>query len=232
MRKKPFSTFLVIAFVASCSISAAQNAANLTISTTGTTNLKVQLNGQRYSLQDRSATFQNITPGQFPLIIYQWQTGPDGNASYREVYNGNITLTAGRHLEVAVLRFGKVQWDEGARSNDTWADATWNMQGVAGNSTTGNAISADQFKKMKEVINNAFYDEKKLEMAKVVMKNNLFTANQVKSLCDVLYAEKLKLDLVIYAYDLCVNKGDYYIMADLFWSENNKTAFIDFLKSK
>ncbi|MBK8300355.1 MAG: hypothetical protein IPK90_07875 [Chitinophagaceae bacterium] len=54
----------------------AQIKGNVTISTTGTNNLKIKFGGKQYSLQDRSVTFQSLEPGNYSLIIYQLQQKP------------------------------------------------------------------------------------------------------------------------------------------------------------
>lgn len=88
----------------------AQIKGNVTISTTGTNNLKIKFGGKQYSLQDRSVTFQSLEPGNYSLIIYQLQQKTTGGTAYTEVFNNNITVNAKKHLEVSVLRFGKIAW--------------------------------------------------------------------------------------------------------------------------
>ena len=122
---KVIFTLLIAAFT---SITFGQNYSNLTIGTTGTTNLKIRFAGKQYSLQDPKVTFQSLTPGTYKLAIYQLQNKGNGQ-EYVEVFNNDVTLTAQKHLEVMVLRFGKVVWDAGDIVKDDWNQTYQNPLG-------------------------------------------------------------------------------------------------------
>ena len=100
----------------------AQQKADLTIATTGNNNLRIKLNGRKINLKDRLVTFENLNPGNYALVVYQLQRRNNGGNNYVEVFNNSIRLTAGKQMEITVLRFGKVVWDEGFISNDDWND--------------------------------------------------------------------------------------------------------------
>lgn len=213
----------------------AQSKSNLTISTTGTSNLKITFKGANYSLQDRSATFQSLTPGSYPLVIYQWQV-KNGSGQYQKVYDGTVRLTEGRHLEMLVMRFGKTSWDEADITPDDWNAYYTNPQAVlddAYNNTNSElAVSSTQFALIKKALNDEYNETERLNLVKVVFKNNLFSVAQIKELCKTFYNEDRALLFAKYAYDFCIEKGIYFSIADLFYSSTRKKDFIDFLSNK
>lgn len=228
-----------VCFLFTAMISFAQRS-NFTISTTGSTNLKIIFAGKKYSLQDRSCTFQNLAPGNYTLTVYQWQT-KQGGADYVSVYNGSVTLIAGKHLELTVMRFGKAVWDEGYIARDEWNDNEMNPQpdnnyGGEGRHNRNNgypeAADAEQFKKIKTAIQNEFSSENKMRMAKVAVKNAWISTAQVKQIMELFYSESDKLTFAKYAYDYCSDRGNYYTLAEVFYSSSSKNELLDFISGK
>lgn len=211
----------------------AQNNSNLTISTTGSNNLKIKFNEKQYSLQDRSATFQGIKPGTYSLIIYQLQLKGNGNKEYEEVFNNTIILKAQRHLEISVLRFGKTVWDEGDIAADDWANDFTNPVASSGNgSGINHLVDNTQFEKIKKAINDQYYDDDKLVYAKVIVKDNLFTSEQVIALCKLFAYDDSKLNIAKYAYDYCTDKGNYFTVTSVFYYNDTRNELMKFIGSK
>ena len=211
----------------------AQNNSNLTISTTGSSNLKIKFNEKQYSLQDRSATFQDIKPGTYSVIIYQLKVKDNGNKEYTEVFNNTITLKAQRHLEISVLRFGKTVLDEGNIEADDWANDLTNPVASPGNSSAINhPVDNIQFEKIKKAINDQYYDDDKLVYAKVIVKNNLFTSEQVIALCKLFAYDDSKLNIAKYAYDYCSDKGNYFTVTSVFYYNDTRNELMKFIGSK
>ncbi|MBK9464392.1 MAG: DUF4476 domain-containing protein [Chitinophagaceae bacterium] len=212
----------------------AQIKGNVTISTTGTNNLKIKFGGKQYSLQDRSVTFQSLEPGNYSLIIYQLQQKTTGGTAYTEVFNNNITVNAKKHLEVSVLRFGKIAWDESTIEPDDWANTGY--QPVPGQpvGTVNNngTVSDEQFVLLKKSIKDATYDSDKMITGKVVLKNNLFTAAQIKEMCRLFTYDDNKLEFAKLAYEFCADKGFYITILDVFTYQSTKTSLLEFIKNK
>jgi hypothetical protein len=208
----------------------AQNKSNLTISTTGSSNLKIKLGNNRYTFQDRTATFQGLNPGNYDLIIYQWQKGPDGRFNYIQVYNNTIKLTASRHTEISILRFGKMAWDEGPIIMDEWDDSYKNPDPEAQGdhyNYSQQPMSDEQFATIKKTINGEFGDENMLRMAKLALKNNYFTTKQIRDIAKLFFTDDTKLSFTKIAYDHVVDKGNYITIADLFFSSEHKQSLLE-----
>lgn len=224
----------------------AQNTSNLTISTTGTSNLKIRFANKKYSLMDRSLTFQSLAPGTYTLTIYQLQNKAfGGGTEYVSVFDKTITLSPQKHTEVCVLRFGKVAWDEKTIERDNWnenyqnpepdrdRDGGWrNGNGNGGYGNNRVAVDATNFEKMKDAIAKQTYDDDKLTMAKVVMKNNWYTAAQLKTLTEKFLYDDNKLAFAKFAYDFCVDPGNYYTVADAMIYQSTKQDLLKYIAGK
>ncbi|MBL7730825.1 MAG: DUF4476 domain-containing protein [Chitinophagaceae bacterium] len=219
----------------------AQNNSNLTISTTGTSNLRIKLSGKKYTLQDRNVTFQSLTPGTYTLSIYQLQSRGVGQGSdYMTIYDKTITLVAGRHLEVCVLRFGKVATDERPIEKDDWnenyrnpdPDREWGRGNGNNRYDNNRPVNETDFARIKSAIAAEYYDDDKLTMAKVVLKENWFTADQIKQLTNVFFYDDKKLAFAKYAYDFCTDKGNYYTVAQALYYDNNKKELLNYIAGR
>jgi hypothetical protein len=229
-------------FIVVCSF-AQNNSSNITISTTGTSNLKIKFGGKQYSLQDRSVTFQGMQPGSYSLVIYQMKKrspggsggyGGNGYNDYTEVYNSNVTLTARKHLEISVLRFGKVAWDESFIEPDNWGNTPYSPIGNqdAGTGNLNTAVSAEQFALLKKSVSDAAFDSDKLITGRVILKNNWFTAAQIKELVKLFSFDDKKLEFAKLAYDYCVDKGLYIGILDAFSFQSTKNSLLEYIKNR
>ena len=230
---------LLLLFISSLSAHLlAQDRCNFTISTTGNSNLKIVFAGKKYSLQDRSETFQNQTAGTYSLVIYQWQA-KQGRDEYVKVYDGSVRLINGRHIELTVMRFGKTAWDESDIAPDSWNENYNNPRPIRDNDYNNNnqngwqgGATATEFANVKKALANEYNEEERLTLAKIILKNNWFSVAQVKEMAQTFYNEERKLRFIKFAYDFCNDKGNYFSLSDVFYSSSNRKDFISFLGTK
>lgn len=227
---KKIMIFLCSFTIALCSI--AQNNSNITISTTGTSNLKIRFGGKQYSLQDRSVTFQNLQPGDYSLAIFQLRRNSIGVNEYAEVYNKTVTLVNQKHLEISVLRFGQVAFDESTIEPDNWSSGSFNPSPTQGTNTGYGAVTDEQFAMLKKTIFTSPFDDERLATGKIVLKNNMFTVAQIKDLCRGFTFDDRRLEFAKFAYDYCVDKGIYVTVQDVFVFPDSKTALLNYIKNK
>ncbi len=213
---------------------AAQNGAFFTIGTTGSINLKITLNGKNYSLFDKFVTFQNIQVGTYPIVIYQAQYEGAAGFVYKKVYEGDLTLSAGKHLELVVLRYGKVVWNEGELGKDDWANQWFNPGsgtdfGNAGMAGTATVMSDENFTFLKNILARESSDYRRLEIAPKYLNKNLFTARQIATLCEAYSSDYIRLDFAKLAYPFCYDKGSYFVVAATFSSTYMRDDLMQFV---
>ncbi len=182
-------------------------------------------------------TFQNQIPGTYSLVIYQWQSR-QGRDEYVKVYDGSVKLNNRRHVELTVMRFGKTAWDESDIAPDSWNENHNNPRPIRDNDYNNNyqngwqGATATEFANVKKALGNEYNEEEKLNLAKVIFKNNWFSVAQIKEIAQTFYNEEKKLRFLKFAYDFCVDKASYFSLAEVFYSSFNKKDFISFLGSK
>ncbi len=214
----------------------AQNNATLTVGTTANFNLKMTFNGKNYTLLDKMATFQNLQPGSYPINIYQAQRKVDGTFDYVKVYEGNVHLKAGLHVEMMVLRFGKIAWDEGPYNYDPWTNGfnnpTASPAGTVNNTGNTHVMSDDAFQSLLNLLRKASGDYERKGLCPGLFKNNLFMAKQIASICAEFSDDYYRIDVAKMAYQYCYDKGSYFMVAEAFKGEYYKSSLLSFIAAQ
>lgn len=78
------------------------------------------------------------------------------------------------------------------------------------------AMSPASFDKMKQSVESKPFSDTKMSTAKVATKNNCISVNQIKEICKLFSMDDDKLTYAKFAYDYCVDKGNYYLVSDVF----------------
>jgi hypothetical protein len=91
-------------------------------------------------------------------------------------------------------------------------------------------MSDASFKKMKESISSKSFSDTKMSTARVATKNACLSVNQVKEICALFSMDDDKLTYARYAYDYCVDKGNYYQVGDVFSFSGTTEEFNTFLE--
>lgn len=228
---KPLAILALLTMLAETVLGQANS--NLSITTTGSSNLKIIFAGKKYSLQDRSVTFQSLSPGKYSLVLFQWQRKNQGGGEYVRVFDNTVTMNANDHVEVCVLRFGKVVWDAGKMEKDEWNENYRNPSpDEYGDRGSAEAVGADQFEKIKQALRKESYDANRLGLAKVILRNNYFTSGQIIELAKLFIYDNERLSFVKHAYESCVDKGNYFLVADCLIYPSNKEELLKYIGSR
>jgi hypothetical protein len=78
------------------------------------------------------------------------------------------------------------------------------------------AMPAASFDKMKQSVEAKPFSDTKMSTAKVATKNNCISVSQIKEICKLFSMDDDKLTYAKFAYDYCVDKGNYYLVSDVF----------------
>lgn len=211
----------------------AQYNATFTVGTTGNFNLKMTFNGKNYTLLDKTVTFQNVQPGTYPISIYQAQRKVDGTYEFVKVYDGNANLKSGMHVEMMVLRFGKIVWDEGPYSYDSWTNGfnnpTAGSAGTVNNTGNTQVMADDAFQSLLNLLRKAGSDYNRKDLCPGLFKNNLFMSRQIASICAEFSDDYYRIDIAKMAYRFCNDKGSYFMVAEVFKSDYYKNSLLTFI---
>lgn len=232
---KKISTLLVSSLFSLSML--AYDGSRLSISSPGTsTEMKIEIDGRKFSIKNNSITLSYLTEGRHTVKIYRDRKRGAFSFGKREevLYQSTILLRRGYHLDITVNRFGKVMTDEQyIDRNSEWYndedDYNDNNNGDW-NGGAGNVMSVRDFETVKEQIRKEWFENNRLISAKVIIDKNNFTTEQVKEFMLLFSFEKNRLELAKYAYRKTVNKQCYYELNDAFTFSSSKDELARFIR--
>jgi|CXWL01.1.fsa_nt_gi hypothetical protein len=215
--------------------------------------LKIEIDGRRFTMQDNSVILSNIAEGSHSVRIYkERRRGGFGNVNGNGngygngfgrrneiIYAGSVFVKRGFHTDITVNRFGKVFMDERRidrhdewynENDDEYDDGNDDGNGGGWNHGYGNVMSSRDFEQVKEQIRKEWFEVNRLTSAKVIMDKNNFTTQQVKELMLLFTFENNKLEVAKYAYRKTVDKQNYYQLNDALFFSSSKDDLARFIR--
>ena len=105
-----------------------------------------------------------------------------------------------------------------------------NQQVATTNAGCRSAMSTANFETMKKSVESKPFSDTKMSTAKIATKNNCVSVNQVKEICKLFSMDEDKLAYAKYAYDYCVDKGNYFQVSEVFSFSTTTDEFNEFLE--
>ncbi|MBK8520762.1 MAG: DUF4476 domain-containing protein [Chitinophagaceae bacterium] len=213
----------------------------LSISASGNADIRVMVDGIRYTSNGRDIVISNLKNGNHSVKIFRASNernrynGNNRSNGYQLVYSNNLFVKPQYHVDITINRFGKAFVDEQVISggyNDD--DDDWGVDNNDQYYDRGSrrAMDNNAFQQLKQSIGNESFDNTRLKVAKQFIATNYFTTAQVKELVLLFSFENSRLDIAKYAYDYTVDKGNYFLINDAFSFSNSKDALMDYIKNR
>ena len=136
------------------------------------------------------------------------------------------------------LVFNALKYDMRDELNDyiNYIDGLYTSYDEDGEDTYGlynndyGAMSKETFSSAKQTIENASFENTKLETAKSIITNNKVTTDQVIEFCRLFSFDATRLDFAEFAYDYCVDKRKYFKVNDVFDFDASRTKLNQFIQ--
>lgn len=96
------------------------------------------------------------------------------------------------------------------------------------NNNIGYGMSVQTYQGLITQIQNASFDNNKVTIAKMAIKSNSISVNQLKGVLSELSFDSNRLDVAKFAYPYCVDKNNYFLLNDSFEFSSNAS---DLMKS-
>jgi hypothetical protein len=200
----------------------------LSISAPGAgTQLKVEVDGREFSMQNNTVTLGYLSAGTHQVKIYkEAKKNFMGFARRNTIYSSMVTLHNGFHTDITVNRFGKVMQDEERidsrddyyEDSDDYYD---NSNGGWDNSQYSQVMGLREFNDLKEQLRKEWFENNRMNSVKVILDKTMVTTAQVVELMDLFTFESNRLDLAKYAYCKTVDQKNYLkVMNDLTFSSS------------
>jgi hypothetical protein len=123
----------------------------------------------------------------------------------------------------------------GGIGNGNNGNGGWNNgNGNGNNGGIGNgprAMSDQSFATFRDALVKERVDASRVTIAKQVIAQNYFTADQVKQILQLFSFDNYKLDIAKYTYPNTLNRQDYFIMYELFSFSSSKEDLANFIKN-
>ena len=186
----------------------AYDGSRLSISTvSNSTDLKIEIDGRKFAMQDNSVTLSNIAEGYHQVKIFRekrrnrdWNRDDDRNRNddrnrdddrgrggngggffgqrQEVIYASSVYIKRGFHTDITVNRFGKVFVDEQRMDrNDGYYNEDDNNNGGGWNNGYGNVINNRDFEVVKDQIRKEWFENNKLEVAKYAYRKTVYKQN-------------------------------------------------------
>ncbi|MCB0506783.1 MAG: DUF4476 domain-containing protein [Chitinophagales bacterium] len=101
-----------------------------------------------------------------------------------------------------------------------------------GNYGYGNLINDNDLSALLSTMQNASFDDKKLEIAKTALKDRKIKTNQVHQLLQHFSFDQKKLDLAKYCYDKTIDQNNYYTLYSDFTFNSYSSELDKYINSK
>lgn len=208
----------------------------LSISSPGTsTELKIEVDGRKFSMQNNSITLSYLAEGRHMIKIYR-EKKRDFRFGKREeiVFQGPVFLKRGFHTDITVNRFGKVMTDERRIDrNDDWyndEDDYYDNEPGNWNGGYGNVMTGRELETVKDQLRREWFETNRLVSAKVIIDKSNFTTQQVKELMLLFTFENNRLEVAKYAYRKTVDKQLYMQVSDALTFSSSKDELARFIR--
>lgn len=94
------------------------------------------------------------------------------------------------------------------------------------------AMSSSDFSAAKASVNKQSFSDSKMKTAKQFTKANCLSVNQIKEIMNIFSFDDDKLEYAKYAYDYCVDKNKYFMLAEVFSFSSNADELNDYIDGK
>ena len=171
----------------------------------------------------------------------------DGNVDVREqaIYNGGYRRNNGRgnndpnnrgyqNKQHKKNKHGNDDYDNdadrrgGKDNRDNTNNGGWNN---GNNGSYNYGMDARSFEQFKQSVRNETFENTKQSIAKQGLNSNSFTAAQIRELVQLFSFDAGKLEIAKYAYSHCVDKGNYYVINDVFAFSSSRDELARYIQS-
>ena len=239
--------FTLILLVIAYTVSAHPNDGKLTITNLSSQRIVVEVDGKKFNNRMYESDNQILVPalstGFHTIKVYTLPVGRDdaryGIRKQTLIFQRNVNVRPQYHIDIVVNRFAKVWLDELSMKDRNYVDMDNNDQDNDHNDQDtprdnddkyGRPMSVQSFTALKEALSKERFDNARVTIAKQVIDQNYFTADQVKQLVQMYSTDSYKLDLAKYAYKNTVNKQEYFILYEAFTFSSSKEDLANYIR--
>lgn len=214
----------------------AGDGSRLSISSPGTsTELKIEVDGRKFSMKNNSITLSYLEAGRHFIKIYRDKKRDFRSGNQEDIiFQGPVFLHSGFHTDITVNRFGKVMTDECRidHSNEWYNDEEdyYDNDQSGWNSGNVSVMTGREFETLKEQLRREWFETNRLTSVKVIIDKGNFTTQQVRELMLLFTFENNRLEVAKYAYCKTVDRQVYFQVSDALTFSSSKDELARFIR--
>jgi hypothetical protein len=218
--KRIFTLLTVVTLLSISSFARPYNSSKLTIISHHKSEVRITIDGKRYSLDYNSLVLNDIPPGNHTIKIVERLNSTSLSGPFvpsrreKVLYNGSINFRFNYHVDIVINRFGKTLVDEQPLEANRWEEEE--------DIPYEYAMSDGAFESLRNTLRVERFTSSRMAIAKQVINDNYFKAEQVKQIALMFSFEDDKMQIMKQAYKRTVDRGNYHIMYALLSYSSNK----------
>lgn len=194
----------------------------------------VEIDGRiQNSRPQRQVIISSLFQGVHSLKVYRSSSNgqrPVALNNQKLLYEGSFYLNRNRSMSISIDTRGRASFIEiDTRSNsnnndyDKYPDRNYDNYYECAPMTSG------EFDQLKNSLKDRSFDDKKMDLLKLVVNNNYFSTNQVKEIVKLFSFNSNQLNAAKLLYPYTVDQEYYYTVGDAFTFSTSKSDLDKFL---
>lgn len=185
--------------------------------------IMIEVDGKQYTDCGPAMTIRNLSHGMYKVKVYG-RKFQRGNNKRPLLYDHSVWVKSRLFVDVIINRFGRVFVDEREISG-RWPDDGDDDKPVS------RAMNDQLFLAFIETISKENFDSGRMPIAKQVIDQNYFTAEQVKQLLPLFTFEDNKLEMAMNLYGRTVDQQNYFVVYSTFNFSTTKDKLTAYIKN-
>jgi hypothetical protein len=203
---------------------------NLSISSADGNYFAISIDGMPYGNPSLHVFTDNLTTGNHYLYIARWGGSPHF-PSYRIIYSGYVFIPEASEV-IAIVSRNNFKITAIRPIQCLPPTVYYQEPHYVHPQPAYYAVNDYDFSQMITSITNRSFESTRMQVAKQFINSHFFTSRQVARLLNTMTFESSKLELAKYAFAKTVDKGNYFVVNDMFTFESSITDLSRFISGQ
>jgi hypothetical protein len=229
-----------------------QYGSNVTISSLDNGLFLFEINSVNYTPVNNTVYLQGVNQGIDRIVIYKFQPGYYGNGQWIPVFNGNIQIPANANVNARWSAWNGMvvnispYMQNNYPTNPNYPNYPTNPNypnnptnpNYPNNPTNPNypnnpviyGMNNNAYSGLLTQLRNASFESNKVSIAKMAIKANGISVNQLQNVLKEFSFDSNRLDVAKFSYPYCVDKNNYFMLNDSFQFSSSASDLMNFIQ--
>jgi hypothetical protein len=215
----------------------------LVVTTSANANYQLAINGLSVDNNYRTQNgffVDDVLPQNYRVQLQKQKINLLGVVTYQIIFDGYIAFKNHTQTTLSIDIFNNATiTEQQTASGGTWGNnngrRTWgngrNKKHKHNNCTQYQTMDNNAFNKVVQQLNCEYFDSNKIDYIKTITLNNAITAEQAKTLVQLLSFENNKLTLAKLLYNATTDKENFFIVQNAFTFSSTKQELNNYIQT-